>query len=207
MSTMTMSRATVLGCAQRCGLGGVLALAAVALNSRGGSTLASLGQLSKTMCCDRHTMRDYVATAADAGYLKENGTRNRKWRWLAQDGGATITLSADAIKQHAHLGDALALAVLMRSLAAENGELVIDFETLADLAACSRDTLDRKWRRLEKAGWAERKRESRSEYRVTVRVPENVYSGTPATFTNVRCANRVADLREQALAILRARLT
>jgi DNA-binding MarR family transcriptional regulator len=201
--TMVISRATVLGCAQHCGLGGVLALVAVALNSRGGSTPASMGRLSKTMCLDRHTMKDYVASAADAGYLRESGTRNRKWRWLAQDEGATITFPADVIEQHTHLGDALALAVLMMSLATENDDFVIDFDTLAELAACSRDTLDRKFATLEKAGFAERQRVSRSEYRVRINVP----SGTPATFANVRRANPIADLRQKALAILRARLT
>lgn len=202
-STITMSRAVVLGCAKSCGLGGVLALMAVALNSRGGSTLASMGALSKTMLCDRHTMRDYVASAADAGYLKESGTRNRKWRRLTYDGGPMITFSADAIKQHAYLGDALALAVLIRSLATDHNQFVINFDKLAELAGCSRDSLDRKWRRLEEVGWAARQRKSRSEYAITIRVPENVYSGTPADFAKVQRLDSIADLRARALAILK----
>lgn len=205
MSTMmTMDRGTLIRCANQCGLGGVLALVALTLNSRGGVTLASLSSLAQTMHVDRHTMRDYVARAAAAGFLSESGTRNRKWRRITQDGRTgEITLPAEGIGQNVHLGDALALAVLLKCLSAESGEFVISFESLAELAACSRDTLDRKFATLEKAGFAERQRVSRSEYHVRINVP----SGTPATFANVRRANPIVDLRQKALDILRARLT
>lgn len=198
---MRVNRAMAIQVAHKLGLGGLRTVLTLAAATFGGTTCTSLTRLATMARTDRHSFSDRMDSLVAAGFVKEGRqTRNRCWRTIIQSEGDAVEIDRTTVTEQAGMGDALALAALMKSLANADGEFLINFRDLAELAACSRDTLDRQFDKLREAGWAKRQRASRSVYSVRINVPR----GTPAEITHVRSPNPLAELRARAMAILKA---
>jgi DNA-binding transcriptional ArsR family regulator len=190
----------VIETAQRFGLSGlrtVLTLAAAIYETASCTSLTKMAMMARM---DRHIFKRYMDRLVEAGVVKESrNTRHRCWRGIVQIEGSRVEIDRATVVEYP--SDTTALAMLIKGLANANGEVVIDFDRLAELAGRSRDTVDRHFTKLQELGWLVRERVSRSEYLVRVSVP----AGTTAKPTHVRCADTVRELNAKAMAILRCR--
>jgi DNA-binding MarR family transcriptional regulator len=199
-STISLNKALVIETAQRFGLSGlrtVLTLAAAIYET---ATCTSLTKMAIMARMDRHIFKRYMDRLVAAGFVKESrNTRNRCWRSVVQIEGSAVEIDRAIVSEYP--SDTTALAMLIQALANANSEVVIDFDSLAELAGRSRDTADRHFKKLQELGWVTRKRVSRSEYLVRLSVP----AGTSAKSTHVRCADTLRELNAKAMASLRCR--
>jgi DNA-binding transcriptional regulator YhcF (GntR family) len=159
MNTFVIQRHVIIRCANECGLGGLLMLLSIQINTYGGTCGASARQLAATACVHPTTAAKHLRNLANGGFVK-----GRVWRDIIQSGdGDAIEMDGDKLKQFCDAGDVLALAVLLEALVDGSGTFLVEFTKLAELAGCSLNTAKKLLREAEarelaavkKSGWGE----------------------------------------------------
>jgi hypothetical protein len=128
----------VVGCCRECGLTSLLVLISVLINRSG----ATLDEVGVSVNLDRHTVAHHLNVLVQSGFIKEGGTRSRRWRRvIGNDSIDAVSIDAAAFAAHANLGDGLALLLLSMALSGSERSLVVQLRALEELAGCSRNTL------------------------------------------------------------------
>lgn len=191
MKTLSIRRDTIIRVAHDSGMTGLRTLLSVLIKTHAGACGAKVKELADCVHLNPRTVAKYMRVLQRLGFVHEQPSRGRVWRRVVQSDAdvGVIEMDAAMLDQHAHLGNALALALLLQALEG-GGTFVARIDDICAAAGASRDTIDRHLRTLRDAGLVARDRVSRSEYKY--RVVLGVAAGTSAKSTRLQRADSPA---------------
>ena len=191
MKTLSIRRDTIIRVAHDSGMTGLRTLLSILIKTHSGTCGAHVKELADCVHLHPRTVAKYIALLQRLGFVHEQPARGRVWRRVVQsdpDAGV-IEMDAAMLDEHAYLGDAIGLALLLQAIGG-GGTLVAKVDDICAAAGASRDTIDRHLRRLRDAGLVARDRVSRSEYKY--RIVLSVPAGTSAKSTRLQRADSPA---------------
>jgi DNA-binding transcriptional ArsR family regulator len=191
MKTLSIRRDTIIRVAHDAGMTGLRTLLSVLVKTHAGACGAHVKALADCVHLHPRTVAKYIGVLQRLGFVHEQPARGRVWRRVVQSDADTglIEMEAAMLDQHAHMGDALGLALLLQALGG-GGTFVAKIDDICAAAGASRDTIDRHLRRLQDAGLVARDRVSRSEYKY--RIVLSVPAGPSAKSTRLQRADSPA---------------
>jgi hypothetical protein len=197
---VTLRATTIMKLLSEADLGDLVLLAAISAHTRFGTCRASVPTLAAWIGIHERTARKRMNALVDLGYVRESpipGLARAKREIIETGSGATVEIEAGI-----DLDDSFGLLLLLMALGLPYTGALDD---LARTAGLSRPTMNGLLDRLIGRNFVTIERKSRALFCI---VPTGTFSGTggsPKKSADVRPANRLADLQQQALAILRSR--
>jgi DNA-binding IclR family transcriptional regulator len=182
-------------------LGDLTMLAAISAHARFGTCRASVPTLAKWLCIHERTARKRAAVLKELGFVRESSVPGlaRAKREIVETSGPTVEIEVAGLD----MDDAFGLLLLLMALGLPYTGALDD---LARTAGISRGTLNVLLSKLVERGFLTLERKTRALFCVVpaFALQERLAKPrSPQESAGVRRENRVADLREQALAILR----
>jgi hypothetical protein len=198
----------VVGCCRECGLTSLLVLISVLINRSG----ATLDEVGVSVNLDRHTVAHHLNVLVHSGFIKEGGTRSRRWRHVIENDRVDLfSIDCQAFAAHGNLGDALALLLLLMVIAGDKRMVVVQCRTLEQMARCSRNTLWKLLGQLTSQNLAEVTKEFSNLCRIVpsgtlrVRIGAAEYQKTTEVRAPGLQEDRVSQLTQQARQLLARR--